>query len=63
MNSHRLNRNEEAKELEQRWATSPRWQGIRRDYTAADVFKLRGSLHVEHTLARVGAERLWDLMQ
>jgi isocitrate lyase len=50
-----------AQELERQW-TSERWQGIRRDYTAEDVLRLRGSLAVEHTLARRGAERLWTLM-
>jgi isocitrate lyase len=44
------------------WKTSPRWRGITRPYTAQDVDRLRGSLHIEHTLARVGAERLWDLL-
>ncbi len=39
-----------------------RWRGIRRDYSAADVVRLRGSLRIEHTLARRGAERLWDLL-
>jgi isocitrate lyase len=39
-----------------------RWAGIRRDWTAEDVARLRGSLHVEHTLARNGAERLWELL-
>ena len=38
---------------------SPRWSGIRRDYPASDVLKLRGSVMIEHTLARLGAERLW----
>lgn len=41
---------------------SSRWVGIERTYTADDVARLRGSLHIEHTLARVGAERLWNLM-
>jgi isocitrate lyase len=50
-----------AQELKQQW-TSDRWQGIERDYTAEDVLRLRGSLAVEHTLARRGAERLWALM-
>src|ERR1043166_7745720 len=50
-----------AQELEQ-GGTSERWQGIKRDYTAEDVLRLRGSLVVEHTLARRGAERLWALM-
>ena len=48
------------------WTTGPvpadRWDGIRRGYTKADVAKLRGSVHVEHTLARVGADRLWTLL-
>ena len=51
-----------AAELAQQWATDPRWAGIRRDYTAADVIALRGSVREEHTLARRGAERLWDLL-
>src|ERR1700739_4544278 len=44
------------------WTTSPRWAGIERPYTAEDVVRLRGTIHVEHTLARLGAERLWDLL-
>src|SRR5687767_11877444 len=52
----------EAKKLEQEWAASPRWKGVRRDYSAEDVVRLRGTVHVEHTLARLGAERLWHLM-
>jgi isocitrate lyase len=48
--------------IEKDWATQPRWKGITRAYTGADVARLRGTLHVEHTLARVGAERLWALM-
>ena len=51
----------EAEELEREWER-PRWRGIRRDYTAADVIRLRGSLKLEHTLAARGAERLWALM-
>ena len=39
-----------------------RWNGIERPYTDDDVSRLRGSVHVEHTLARLGAERLWQLM-
>src|SRR5215208_6119614 len=50
-----------AHDLEQQWATE-RWQGIKRDYGADDVLRLRGSLQIEHTLARRGAERLWSLM-
>jgi isocitrate lyase len=50
-----------AQELEREWA-GDRWQGIKRDYSAEDVLRLRGSLTIEHTLARRGAERLWSLM-
>ena len=45
------------------WSTNPRWKGIERPYTAEDVLRLRGSVHIEHTLARMGAERLWELLQ
>jgi isocitrate lyase len=44
------------------WTTNPRWQGMERPYTAEDVLRLRGSIHIEHTLARLGAERLWELL-
>ena len=54
---------QQVEQLEQQWAEEKRWQGIVRDYSAADVVKLRGSLQVEHTLARAGAERLWELLQ
>ena len=44
------------------WATSPRWRGLKRSYTAEDVVRLQGSVQEEHTLARLGAERLWRLL-
>ncbi len=44
------------------WSTSSRWQGILRPYSYEDVLRLRGSVQIEHTLARLGAERLWHLM-
>jgi isocitrate lyase len=50
------------RELEAGWASDGRWEGIERAYTAADVVRLRGSVQVEHTLARLGAERLWALL-
>lgn len=53
---------EEAKELQQEWETNPRWKGIKREYKASDVVRLRGSVKIEHTLARLGAERLWNLL-
>jgi isocitrate lyase len=48
--------------LENAWATDSRWNGITRPYTPKDVERLRGSIKVEHTLARLGAERLWNLL-
>jgi isocitrate lyase len=45
------------------WATNSRWAGITRTYSYADVLRLRGSVQIEYTLARLGAERLWKLMQ
>jgi isocitrate lyase len=44
------------------WMADPRWRGIERAYTAEEVVKLRGSIQIEHTLARKGAERLWQLL-
>ena len=49
-------------QLEKNWATDPRWKGITRTYTAKDVLRLRGTVHIEHSLARLGAERLWQLL-
>jgi isocitrate lyase len=51
---------EQVDTLTQEWATDPRWKGARRDYTAADVVALRGSLPIEHSVARHGAELLWE---
>ncbi len=55
-------RQAEISHLEQDWAGNQRWKGITRVYSAADVVKLRGSVPVEHTLARRGAQRLWHLL-
>src|SRR5260370_22353614 len=44
------------------WRTDPRWSGITRPYSYSDVMRLRGSIQIEYTLARLGAERLWNLM-
>jgi isocitrate lyase len=49
--------------LNHEWADNPRWRGVERPYTAEDIARLRGSVHIEHTLARLGAERLWNLLQ
>ena len=51
-----------AKDLAITWKNDPRWQGVTRPYSAEDVLRLRGSIHIEHTLARLGAERLWNLL-
>ncbi|HEX3802345.1 MAG TPA: isocitrate lyase [Solirubrobacteraceae bacterium] len=48
--------------IEREWATDPRWAGIERSYEAADVIRLRGTVRVEHSLARRGAEQLWRLL-
>ncbi|HWC72262.1 MAG TPA: isocitrate lyase [Actinomycetota bacterium] len=52
----------EAEALEREWETSPRWRGVERHYSAEDVVRLRGSFPVEQTIARRGAERLWELV-
>ncbi|USX53458.1 isocitrate lyase [Lentzea sp. HUAS12] len=54
--------NEQAQQLAQQWSTDPRWRGIERTYSAEDVVKLRGTVVEEHTLARRGSEKLWDLI-
>ena len=51
-----------ASELNKQWQSDARWTGILRPYSGEDVARLRGSIHVEHTLARLGAERLWTLL-
>ncbi|MFE3449022.1 isocitrate lyase [Nonomuraea sp. NPDC059194] len=51
-----------AEQLRHTWKNDPRWKGTERTYTAEDVVRLRGSVQEEHTLARLGAERLWDLL-
>ena len=58
-----MTRDEQIKELERDWAENPRWDGIKRNYRAEDVVSLRGSVKVEYTIARLGAERLWRLMK
>ncbi|RPE65094.1 isocitrate lyase [Tibeticola sediminis] len=58
-NPEQMTREQQIAALEQDWATNPRWKGVKRGYTAADVVRLRGSVHIEHTLAKRGAEKLW----
>ncbi|MFC4585991.1 isocitrate lyase [Sphaerisporangium corydalis] len=52
-----------ADELRREWESNPRWKNVERTYTAEDVVRLRGSVQEEHTLARLGAERLWTLLE
>ncbi len=49
-----MSRQEQIKQLEKDWAENPRWANVKRDYSAADVIRLRGSAQIEHTLARRG---------
>ncbi|MGM0546053.1 MAG: isocitrate lyase, partial [Bacteroidota bacterium] len=49
-------------QLQNQWNTNPRWKGIKRNYTAEEVMNLRGSVTIRHTLAELGAERLWKLL-
>ena len=58
--NEQLSREQQIAALEKDWATNPRWKGVKRGYSAADVVRLRGSMHIEHTLAQRGAEKLWD---
>ena len=52
-----------AAEMTKQWHTNPRWAGTKRPYSSQQVVRLRGSIHVEHTLAHLGAERLWWLLR
>ena len=52
-------REQEIAQLQNDWKENPRWKGVKRGYDAVDVVKLRGSVKIEHTLARLGAEKLW----
>ncbi|MGH8481142.1 MAG: isocitrate lyase [Nevskiaceae bacterium] len=54
-----MTRDEQIKALEKDWATNPRWKGVKRGYSAADVVRLRGNVQIEYTLAKQGAEKLW----
>lgn len=54
-----MTNNLQAENIRKDWATNTRWEGIKRPYAAEDVLKLRGTVQIEHTLARLGAEKLW----
>lgn len=58
-----MTREEQIKTIEKDWADNPRWDGVKRNYTAEDVVRLRGSVKIEYSIARMGAERLWKLMK
>jgi isocitrate lyase len=58
--NQQLSREQQIAALEKDWATNPRWKGVKRGYSAADVVRLRGSMQIEHTLAKRGAEKLWE---
>lgn len=55
--------NDRVEQLQKSWDNDARWTGINRTYTAEEVIKLRGSIDIEQTLARRGAEKLWDLLE
>jgi isocitrate lyase len=57
-----MTKNEQIEQIERDWAENPRWEGIERPYSAEDVLRLRGSVKIEYTLAKIGAERLWNLV-
>jgi len=58
--NQQLSRQQQIEALEKDWANNPRWKGVKRGYSAADVVRLRGSLQPEYTLAQRGAAKLWD---
>ena len=62
MRNNEMTRDEQIAALEQEWRENPRWKNIERGYSAADVVRLRGSVQPENTLARLGAEKLWRLV-
>ena len=57
-----MNFQQQVDDLKQRWASEARWKNVKRDYSAEDVVRLRGSIDIEYTLARRGAEKLWKLI-
>ncbi len=58
-----MTRQEQISELIAKWSSDERWEGIERTYTAEDVVKLRGTVRIEHTLARLGAEKFWNMLK
>src|SRR3989449_4886742 len=60
---HKIDKHEFTSALQREWTTDSRWDGITRPYSADDVYRLRGSIDIEYSLARYGAARLWQLLQ
>jgi len=58
-----MNKLPTAQDIQKDWDTNPRWQGITRNYSAEDVVRLRGTIPVEHSIAKIGAEKLWNYLQ
>jgi isocitrate lyase len=57
-----MNRDQAIAEIRKDWNSNPRWKGMHRPYSAEDVYRLRGTIHIEYSLARRGAEKLWKLV-
>jgi len=57
-----MNRDQAIAEIRRNWNSNPRWQGVQRPYSAEDVYRLRGTVQIEYSLARHGAEKLWKLV-
>ena len=57
-----MDKQEQIRQLQAEWKESPRWKGIDRTYSAEEVVKLLGTVQIEHTLARLGAEKMWRLV-
>ena len=57
-----MEKNQWITELEKEWKTSPRWKGIKRNYKAEEVYRLKGNIHREYSIAKAGALRLWKLL-
>lgn len=58
-----MNKLPTAQDIQKDWDTNPRWQGITRNYSAEDVVRLRGTIPIEHSIAKIGAEKLWNYLQ
>ena len=57
-----MNRDQAIADIRRDWNNNPRWKGLQRPYSAQDVYRLRGTVQIEYSLARRGAEKLWKLV-